>query len=143
MYVTTSTPAWPASFDLAGGDGGASSESFLAYIFDDYSASFCSITMKLAHTIKLDKARRCADARAHRHDDDALDPGVRPGGVAKVDRDGAADRREQQPRGFWRATRCTGPGTTCTGGVLPRLGRVGQELRVGEAPGRQNKALAE
>ena len=91
--------------------------------------------MKLAHTIKLDGARRCADARAYRHDDAGLVPVVRPGGGAKLDRGGAADRRSSQPRGFKRGTRCTGPGTTCTGGVLPLLSRGGQELRVGEGPG--------
>ena len=57
LYVTTSTPAWSASFDPEGGDGGASSESFLAYIFDDYSASFYAIIMKLGHTPKLDTPR--------------------------------------------------------------------------------------
>ena len=57
LYVTTSTPAWSASFDPAGGGGGASSELFLAYIFDDYSARFYAIIMKLAHAPKLDTPR--------------------------------------------------------------------------------------
>ena len=123
------------------GGGGAKNDETVAYIFDDYSASFYAITTKLGRMIKRNTARRCADARAYRDDDAALAHVVRPGGGAKVDRDGAADRREQQPPGPGRATGCTGPGTTCTSGVLPRLCRVGQELRVGEGPGRRKGRL--